>query len=130
MAVAGSGLKASRGGALSGAVSAPGDKSISHRALIFGALARGETIATGLLEGQDVLRTAAAMRALGARVERDLAEVEQRRREVRHGERHRRGFADRGARPRQRQVPRLPRDGDQRVRHRPAVGHAARAAAG
>ena len=75
MAVAGSGLKASRGGALSGAVSAPGDKSISHRALIFGALARGETIATGLLEGQDVLRTAAAMRALGARVERDLAEA-------------------------------------------------------
>jgi 3-phosphoshikimate 1-carboxyvinyltransferase len=48
----------------------PGDKSISHRALIFGALAVGETAITGLLEGDDVLNTAAAMRALGACVER------------------------------------------------------------
>lgn len=64
---------ASRSGrALAGVALAPGDKSISHRALIFGALADGETVATGLLEGDDVLRTAAAMRALGARVERDL----------------------------------------------------------
>ena len=47
----------------------PGDKSISHRALMFGALAIGETRITGLLEGEDVLRTAAAMRALGAHVE-------------------------------------------------------------
>ena len=47
----------------------PGDKSISHRALMFGALAIGETRITGLLEGEDVLRTAAAMRALGAYVE-------------------------------------------------------------
>lgn len=56
-------------GALSGAAQAPGDKSISHRALIFGALAKGESRVTGLLEGDDVLRTAAAMRALGAEVE-------------------------------------------------------------
>ena len=48
----------------------PGDKSISHRALMFGALAVGETAIEGLLEGEDVLRTAAAMRALGASVER------------------------------------------------------------
>jgi 3-phosphoshikimate 1-carboxyvinyltransferase len=47
----------------------PGDKSISHRALMFGALAVGTTEITGLLEGEDVLRTAAAMRALGAEVE-------------------------------------------------------------
>jgi 3-phosphoshikimate 1-carboxyvinyltransferase len=46
----------------------PGDKSISHRALMFGALAVGETRISGLLEGEDVLRTAAAMRALGAEV--------------------------------------------------------------
>ena len=49
----------------------PGDKSISHRALMFGALAVGETRITGLLEGEDVLRTAAAMRALGAEVVHD-----------------------------------------------------------
>jgi 3-phosphoshikimate 1-carboxyvinyltransferase len=48
----------------------PGDKSISHRALILGALTVGETIITGLLEGADVLHTADVMRALGARVER------------------------------------------------------------
>lgn len=59
--------------ALKGAVAAPGDKSISHRALMFGALAEGETVVRGLLEGDDVLRTAAAMRALGAEVERDAA---------------------------------------------------------
>ncbi|GAA4495393.1 3-phosphoshikimate 1-carboxyvinyltransferase [Gluconacetobacter tumulicola] len=55
---------------LSGSVAVPGDKSISHRALMFAALARGETGITGLLEGEDVLRTAAAMRALGATVTR------------------------------------------------------------
>ena len=49
----------------------PGDKSISHRALIFGLLATGETRIEGLLEGDDVLRTAAAVRALGGRTERD-----------------------------------------------------------
>lgn len=56
---------------LRGAVAAPGDKSISHRALILGALAQGETRISGLLDGDDVLRTAAAMRAFGAGVERD-----------------------------------------------------------
>jgi 3-phosphoshikimate 1-carboxyvinyltransferase len=55
---------------LCGEAAVPGDKSISHRALIMGALAVGETTVTGLLEGDDVLRTAAAMRALGAEVER------------------------------------------------------------
>jgi len=49
----------------------PGDKSISHRALMFAGLAVGETGITGLLEGEDVLRTAAAMRALGAEVVQD-----------------------------------------------------------
>jgi 3-phosphoshikimate 1-carboxyvinyltransferase len=48
----------------------PGDKSISHRALILGALAVGETRISGLLEGEDVLNTAKVMRALGAKVER------------------------------------------------------------
>src|SRR5579871_5334148 len=56
---------------LTGAIAVPGDKSISHRALMFGALAVGETRITGLLEGEDVLRTAAAMRALGAEVARE-----------------------------------------------------------
>jgi 3-phosphoshikimate 1-carboxyvinyltransferase len=48
----------------------PGDKSISHRSLILGALTVGESTITGLLEGEDVLHTADVMRALGARVER------------------------------------------------------------
>lgn len=64
-------MRAEKSGRLAGEARAPGDKSISHRALILGALARGETTASGLLEGHDVLRTAAAMRALGAVVERD-----------------------------------------------------------
>jgi 3-phosphoshikimate 1-carboxyvinyltransferase len=51
-------------------VRVPGDKSISHRALIFGALTVGETDIAGLLEGEDVINTATAMRALGAKVER------------------------------------------------------------
>ncbi|WP_137179671.1 3-phosphoshikimate 1-carboxyvinyltransferase [Roseomonas sp. AR75] len=55
---------------LSGEAAIPGDKSMSHRALMLGALAVGTTEITGLLEGEDVLRTAAAMRALGAAVER------------------------------------------------------------
>ena len=58
---------------LSGEITVPGDKSISHRALMFGALAVGQTRITGLLEGEDVLRTAAAMRALGADIARDGA---------------------------------------------------------
>jgi 3-phosphoshikimate 1-carboxyvinyltransferase len=53
---------------LQGRVRAPGDKSVSHRALMFGALALGETTVRGLLEGEDVLCTAAALRALGAEV--------------------------------------------------------------
>ncbi len=57
-----------RCGPLRGVVEVPGDKSISHRALILGALAVGETHITGLLEGQDALDTAAAMRAFGAEV--------------------------------------------------------------
>lgn len=56
-------------GPLKGVAEVPGDKSISHRALILGALAVGETRITGLLEGEDVLDTAAAMRAFGAEVE-------------------------------------------------------------
>jgi 3-phosphoshikimate 1-carboxyvinyltransferase len=59
-----------RGTPLSGHIRVPGDKSISHRALMFGALAEGRTQIAGLLEGEDVLRTAAAMRALGAEVVR------------------------------------------------------------
>jgi len=55
---------------LAGSIRVPGDKSISHRALMLGALAVGRTEIAGLLEGEDVLRTAAAMRALGAGVER------------------------------------------------------------
>jgi 3-phosphoshikimate 1-carboxyvinyltransferase len=55
---------------LSGKARIPGDKSISHRSLILGALAVGETRISGLLEGEDVLNTAKAMRALGAKVER------------------------------------------------------------
>ncbi len=55
---------------LRGTLRVPGDKSISHRALILGALAIGRSRVHGLLEGEDVLRTAAAMRALGARLER------------------------------------------------------------
>ncbi len=58
---------------LAGEIAVPGDKSISHRALMFGALAVGQTRITGLLEGEDVLRTAAAMRALGAEISRDGA---------------------------------------------------------
>ncbi|WP_434220895.1 3-phosphoshikimate 1-carboxyvinyltransferase [Paralimibaculum aggregatum] len=56
---------------LSGTATIPGDKSVSHRALIFGTLAVGETRITGLLEGEDVLDTARAMRAFGAAVTRD-----------------------------------------------------------
>jgi len=65
--------RASRGGMLKGERRVPGDKSISHRALILGGMALGETLIGGLLEGEDVLRTAAAMRALGAQVKREGA---------------------------------------------------------
>jgi 3-phosphoshikimate 1-carboxyvinyltransferase len=63
-------LESRASGSLAGKVRVPGDKSISHRALILGALAVGETRISGLLEGEDVLNTAKSMRALGAKVER------------------------------------------------------------
>ncbi|MBY0258813.1 3-phosphoshikimate 1-carboxyvinyltransferase [Methylobacterium sp.] len=63
-------LTAHAGLALQGSLRPPGDKSISHRAMILGLLSIGETNVTGLLEGDDVLRTAAAAKALGADVER------------------------------------------------------------
>src|SRR5579871_6270469 len=66
--MADTGLTARPGGPLRGRVRAPGDKSISHRALILGALAKGETTIEGLLEGDDVIRTAQAMGAFGATV--------------------------------------------------------------
>jgi 3-phosphoshikimate 1-carboxyvinyltransferase len=56
--------------ALRGVVKAPGDKSVSHRALILGALASGRTRIRGLLESADVLATASVLRRLGARIER------------------------------------------------------------
>lgn len=56
--------------ALKGTIAIPGDKSISHRALMLSALAVGESRVSGLLEGQDVLATADAMRAMGAQIER------------------------------------------------------------
>ena len=55
---------------LAGVVPVPGDKSISHRALMLGALAIGRTEITGLLEGEDVLATAAALRGMGAAIVR------------------------------------------------------------
>jgi 3-phosphoshikimate 1-carboxyvinyltransferase len=64
-------LTARRAGPLSGRAQVPGDKSISHRALILGALAVGETRISGLLEAEDVVNTAGAMRQLGATVVRD-----------------------------------------------------------
>jgi 3-phosphoshikimate 1-carboxyvinyltransferase len=63
-------LASSRSEALNGEIEVPGDKSISHRALILGGLASGETRISGLLEGDDVLHTAGAVRAFGAEVER------------------------------------------------------------
>lgn len=63
-------LTGSRSEALGGEIEVPGDKSMSHRALIMGALASGETSINGILEGDDVLRTADAVRAFGADVQR------------------------------------------------------------
>ena len=57
------------GGRISGSLTVPGDKSISHRALLFSALAQGPSELTGLLESADVLGTLAAMRALGVTIE-------------------------------------------------------------
>jgi len=63
-------LAVSSRGPLKGRVTVPGDKSISHRSLMFSALAVGESKIEGLLEGEDVLATAAAMRAMGATINR------------------------------------------------------------
>ena len=75
-------LRASYSPALKGSIIVPGDKSMSHRALILGALAEGETRVTGLLEGQDVLHTAAAVTALGARAAARSGRMAHRRRPV------------------------------------------------
>ncbi|HYH70341.1 MAG TPA: 3-phosphoshikimate 1-carboxyvinyltransferase [Methyloceanibacter sp.] len=69
-------LTASRSARLKGRVRLPGDKSISHRALILGALATGRTPITGLLEAEDVMATARAVTALGAEVVRTDAGFE------------------------------------------------------
>lgn len=61
-------MTAHRSDALSGTVRIPGDKSISHRSLMFGALAKGETIISGLLEAGDVFSTAGALRSMGVRL--------------------------------------------------------------
>jgi 3-phosphoshikimate 1-carboxyvinyltransferase len=63
-------MTSSRNGRLTGRLRVPGDKSISHRALILGALAVGTTRISGLLEGEDVINTSKVMAALGAKVER------------------------------------------------------------
>jgi 3-phosphoshikimate 1-carboxyvinyltransferase len=63
-------MSAHKSQGLKGRVRVPGDKSISHRAMMFGLLSVGETKVTGLLEGEDVLRSAEAARMLGAEVER------------------------------------------------------------
>src|SRR5262245_52824116 len=63
-------LKSRRCGPLRGTAAIPGDKSVSHRALIMGALTVGETRISGLLEAEDVLNTAAAMRQFGAQLAR------------------------------------------------------------
>ena len=62
------GAIAKPGNPLKGMITAPGDKSISHRAIILGALAEGDTHVTGLLRGADIMSTVSAMRALGAKV--------------------------------------------------------------
>jgi 3-phosphoshikimate 1-carboxyvinyltransferase len=64
-------LRSSTSGPLKGSISVPGDKSISHRALMLGAVALGRTRIRGLLEGEDVLHTAAALKQMGAESGRD-----------------------------------------------------------
>ena len=64
-------VTASPAGPLTGRCAVPGDKSISHRSVLLGALAVGETTIRGLLEGEDVLRTIAAIRALGAEADKE-----------------------------------------------------------
>ena len=64
-------VRARRAGPLAGTVQVPGDKSISHRAFLFGGLAAGTTRITGLLEGEDVIATGRAMRAMGAQIRKE-----------------------------------------------------------
>jgi 3-phosphoshikimate 1-carboxyvinyltransferase len=66
-------LLSRKASALKGVIRVPGDKSMSHRSLMFGAVAKGETTVKGLLEAEDVINTAKAMAALGAKVDRDAA---------------------------------------------------------
>jgi len=68
-------LSSSKTGPLLGTITVPGDKSISHRALIMGAVSIGESKILGLLEGEDVLGTATALRALGADIYKDKKKV-------------------------------------------------------
>jgi 3-phosphoshikimate 1-carboxyvinyltransferase len=63
-------LSSRRSSALKGQVRAPGDKSISHRSMIFGGMATGTTEVTGLLEGDDIMATARAVESFGAKIER------------------------------------------------------------
>ncbi|MHA1113583.1 MAG: 3-phosphoshikimate 1-carboxyvinyltransferase [Alphaproteobacteria bacterium] len=70
-----SGLISNTAAALRGTAGTPGDKSISHRALLIGAAAVGETAISGLLEAEDVLRTATALRMLGVEIARDPADT-------------------------------------------------------
>jgi 3-phosphoshikimate 1-carboxyvinyltransferase len=62
-------LRSRQSGPLKGEIEAPGDKSISHRALILGAMAKGETLIYGLLEGEDIMSTLRAMQSFGAEIE-------------------------------------------------------------
>ena len=64
-------LRAMKADGLKGRVRVPGDKSISHRAFLFGGLAAGTTRITGLLEGEDVIATGRAMRAMGAQIRKE-----------------------------------------------------------
>ena len=64
-------MTAHKSGPLKGTAAVPGDKSISHRSLMFAGLAVGRSRITGLLEGEDVLATAAAMRTFGAQIARE-----------------------------------------------------------
>ena len=64
-------FRVSPGGVMRGELRVPGDKSISHRSLMLGGLASGETRVSGLLEGEDVLNTAKAMQAVGANIRHD-----------------------------------------------------------
>lgn len=67
-------VTARKSGVLTGKVRVPGDKSISHRSLMFGGLAGGVTRISGLLEGEDVLATGRAMQSMGAKIHREAAD--------------------------------------------------------